>query len=260
MEGGVKACWKPGLGGQARVLVAALGGRSSESWGGQKGTRWWKVLWARGSALVVGRWKAGLGPRSGVGMPAAVRVATRGARGLIHPARVRAKRSAWASPGTPGVPSWGGGLTPVGRWVPTRRPSRAGDASNGYLAPARGSAAECGPTSPCEACGGAAVSEVRASRPGIGVSSRVHVTTSRLQMVGNRHLSRWAGVLRGVELGGIAGSRQVGYLDQADLRGARRGCSGRCAWKRFRFLCRSTSPKGEVEPAEGISGRWSVGS
>lgn len=88
-----------------------------ESRGSRGGTRWWKVPWARGGALVVGRQKAGPGPRGGVGMPALARVATEGTRGSIHPARDRANRSAWASPGTPGVPKRGGGLTQVGRWA-----------------------------------------------------------------------------------------------------------------------------------------------
>ena len=101
------------------------------------------------------------------------------------------------------------------------------------------------------------VGGARAPELGSGVSCRVHVTTSRLQMVGKRHLARRAGVIRGVEPDGIAVLQRIGNPDRAGSRGARRWCSGR--WQgTISFPCRSTSLKGEVEPIEGPLGRWFI--
>lgn len=181
MERGVKACRKPGPGGEARVLVAALGGawaKAQEADEGLVGGRYPGLVerrsWLSARKRVLA-FDAKLGCWLRVEWRQRVPV---GRFTLLAVGRIgRRERRLGHRASRRGVV---GRLRLVGG-KPAHRPTRAGDASNGNPAQACGSTVECGRSSLCEACGGAFADEVRAFAPGTGVSSRVHVTTSRLQ-------------------------------------------------------------------------------
>jgi hypothetical protein len=187
----VKTCRKPdrrrrsrGTGGSLRkVLGRELGWQKRDSlvegtlgsWNCARGWAWGSGLWPSGVAS---------------GCRRQARVATKGTRESVHLARVRPTRPAGALPGTPGIPK--GSVERLRLVVGTPNHDHPG-----LVTPARASQRRrveatwrAGHPTCRKRGGGAVVGGARAPELGSGVSCRVHVTTSRLQMVGKRHLAR----------------------------------------------------------------------